>query len=127
VKKRGADDKGYVEEASETSLFCRFFLNCFLAEIHYFPYFSADDFQQKIAVERHFNSLLNLDRARRDGLIANWKLIWHSTSQTRYPQYPQRILITPPKGQLTKMIVPRKILAEVDRIREHGLIMPPLD
>lgn len=126
MKKRGKNDTGLLEEAIASSPFCRLYVNCFLAELHYFPYFVANNFQERVAVERHFNQSLNLDLARDNGLIANWSIIWHWTDLTSYPRSPSYIYLKVLPGQQIKLLVPRKLLAEVKRCRKDGVRVPPI-
>ncbi len=114
-------------EAADASPLCRFFVNCFLAELFYFPYFVASDFREKVAVERHLNAVLNLDRARAEGLIGNWSLKWAWTTNTQFPRWPTRLYIRLPRGQRLKLALPRPLLAEIARVRTHGLRTPLQD
>jgi len=117
MKKRSQQDEGYLLEAAETSTLGRFYVNCALCEMHYFPFLIADDFQQKVGLERHLNALLNLDRARGEGLIENYSIRWRRMRNTGYPCVPISIFLRLGGGRLFKLELPRPLLAEVERLR----------
>lgn len=127
MKKRSRQDSGYLMEAAETSTLCRFYINCFLCEMYYLQYFCANDFREKVSIERHLNSILNLDKARAEGLIDNWSIQWHWTSSKEYPRTPLRIYIRLLPSVQSKLVLPRPLLKEFARIREQGLNIPFAD
>lgn len=119
MKKRGAGDTGQLLEAAETSPFLRLVVNCFLAELHYLPFFPALTFPEKVAVERHLSAVLNLDRAVAEGLIDNYSIQWSRDGRLRTPS---RVLLCVRGG--LKPRLPEPLQAEFRRIRRHGLYNP---
>ena len=109
-------------QQAEKSLTARVMLNSFLAEIFYLPYLIANNVGERIAIERHLNQLLNLQRARDEGLIRNWTIQWRQIRQTGYPTRPRRIFIYAPEFKPADLFLTRPVMAEMRRIRLNGLM-----